>query len=205
MVPDGRRWLDGLAATRRLIAVRVAGQPMWAAIEDAGRLRDALGVALPVGIPEAFTEPLPDPLGDLVARWARTHGPFAAADLAARYGLGVAVVAMALRRLAADGRVAEGEFLAGARGTQWCDSGVLRMLRRRCLARLRKEAEPVPPAVLGRFLPAWHGIGDGAGPGDPTPGRSSRRSSGWPARRSPRPPWRPWCFQAGSPVLPRAA
>jgi ATP-dependent Lhr-like helicase len=154
-------WLAGLAASRRAIEVRVAGQPMWAAIEDAGRLRDALGVALPVGIPEAFTEVLPDPLGDLVARWARAHGPFLAADLASRYGLGVAVVGMALRRLAADGRVAEGEFLAAARGSQWCDSGVLRMLRRRCLARLRKEAEPVPPAVLGRFLPAWHGIGSG--------------------------------------------
>ena len=168
--PDSApQWLAGLSASRRLIEVRVAGQAMWAAIEDAGRLRDALGVALPVGIPEAFTEPLPDPLGDLVARWARTRGPFTAAALAERYGLGVAVVGMALRRLAADGRVAEGEFLAGARGTQWCDSGVLRMLRRRCLARLRKEAEPVPPAVLGRFLPAWHGIGSG---------RSRRASAG---------------------------
>jgi ATP-dependent helicase Lhr and Lhr-like helicase len=154
-------WLAGLSAARRAIEVRIAGQPMWDAIEDAGRLRDALGVALPVGIPEAFTEPLPDPLGDLVARWARTHGPFAAAALAERYGLGVAVAGMTLRRLAADGRVAEGEFLADARGTQWCDNGVLRMLRRRCLARLRKEAEPVPPAALGRFLPAWHGIGSG--------------------------------------------
>ncbi len=167
-------WLAGLAGARRAIGVRVAGQPMWAAIEDAGRLRDALGVALPVGIPEAFlwgveggasprggTAPLPDPLGDLVARWARAHGPFSAGAVAERYGLGVAVVAMALRRLSADGRVAEGEFLAGARGTQWCDSGVLRTLRRRCLARLRKEAEPVPPAALGRFLPAWHGIGTG--------------------------------------------
>ena len=92
-------WLAGLASARRIIEVRVAGQQMWAAIEDAGRLRDALGVALPVGIPEAFTEPLPDPLGDLVARWARTHGPFTAADVASRYGLGVAVVAMTLRRL----------------------------------------------------------------------------------------------------------
>jgi ATP-dependent Lhr-like helicase len=159
-------WLAGLSASRRLIEVRVAGRPMWAAIEDAGRLRDALGVALPVGIPEAFTEVVPDPLGDLVARWARTHGPFTAADIASRYGLGIAVVGMTLRRLAADGRVAEGEFVpgdfvGGTRGTQWCDSGVLRMLRRRCLARLRKEAEPVPPAVLGRFLPAWHGIGSG--------------------------------------------
>ncbi len=153
-----REWLAALASARRIIEVRVAGQQMWAAIEDAGRLRDALGVALPVGIPEAFTEPLPDPLGDLVARWARTHGPFTAAAVASRYGLGVAVVAMTLRRLSADGRVAEGEFLTTQHGTQWCDSEVLRMLRRRSLARLRKEVEPVPAAVLGRFLPAWHGI-----------------------------------------------
>jgi len=159
--PDSAEgWLAGLSGggPRRIISVRVAGQPMWAAVEDAGRLRDALGVALPVGIPEAFTEPVADPLGDLVARYARTHGPFPAGAVAARYGLGVAVVAMSLRRLGADGRVAEGEFLAGQRGTQWCDAEVLRLLRRRCLARLRKEAEPVPPAVLGRFLPAWHGI-----------------------------------------------
>jgi ATP-dependent Lhr-like helicase len=151
-------WLGELSKARRAIEVRVAGQPMWAAIEDAGRLRDALGVALPVGIPEAFTEPLPDPLGDLVARYARTHGPFPASTVAGRYGLGVAVVAMVLRRLAADGRVAEGEFLAGRRGTEWCDAEVVRLLRRRCLAQLRKEAEPVPPHVLGAFLPAWHQI-----------------------------------------------
>jgi ATP-dependent Lhr-like helicase len=157
-----RDWLGELSAARRTIQVRIAGQPMWAAIEDAGRLRDALGVPLPVGVPEAFTEPVADPLGDLVARYARTHGPFSADALARRYGLGVAVVTLALRRLAASGRVVEGEFLrtdlAGAGGTEWCDAEVLRLLRRRCLARLRKEAEPVPPEVLARFLPAWHGI-----------------------------------------------
>jgi len=165
-------WLAGLSVARRVIEVRVAGQPMWAAIEDAGRLRDALGVALPVGIPEAFTEPLPDPLGDLVARYARTHGPFPAAAVASRYGLGVAVVGTALRRLASEGGrgggrgVADGEFLPGRRGTEWCDSEVLRLLRRRCLARLRKEAEPVEPVALGRFLPTWHGIRPaGASPG----------------------------------------
>ena len=168
-------WLSDLASARRVIQVRIAGQPMWAAIEDAGRLRDALGVPLPLGVPEAFTEPVADALGDLVARYARTHGPFATAAVAGRYGLGPAVVTMALRRLGADGRVVEGEFLptgagpalgrtalvdqASAGGTEWCDAEVLRLLRRRCLARLRKEAEPVPPEVLARFLPAWHGIG----------------------------------------------
>jgi ATP-dependent Lhr-like helicase len=141
-------WLGELSAARRIIAVRIAGQPMWAAIEDAGRLRDALGVPLPVGVPEVFTEPVADPLGDLMARYARTHGPFTADAVAGRYGLGAAVVTLALRRLVAGGRVVEGEFLrtdlAGAGNTEWCDAEVLRLLRRRCLARLRKEAEPVP-------------------------------------------------------------
>ena len=135
-------WLGELSAARRTIQVRIAGQPMWAAIEDAGRLRDALGVPLPVGVPEAFTEPVADPLGDLMARYARTHGPFTADAVAGRYGLGVAVVTLALRRLVASGRVVEGEFLpagqadadgqlAAARGTEWCDAEVLRLLRRR--------------------------------------------------------------------------
>jgi len=190
----GPGWLADLSVARRAIAVRVARQPMWAAIEDAGRLRDALGVPLPLGVPEAFTEPAADPLGDLVTRYARTHGPFTAATLAGRYGLGPAVVTMALRRLAAAGRVVEGEFLpagqAAAGGTEWCDAEVLRLLRRRCLARLRREAEPVPPEVLARFLPAWHGIsgpgvsGPGvSGPGVSEPGRGASGNGGRGTRR----------------------
>ena len=168
-------WLSELAAQRRAIEVRISGEARWAAIEDAGRLRDALGVPLPVGVPAAFTEPVPDPLEDLVARYARCHGPFTTADVARRYGLGQAVVTGALRRLAAQGRVSEGEFRPGGQGAEWCDAEVLRLLRRRCLARLRKEAEPVPPEVLGAFLPAWQNAGQraGGGPG-PRPGRSWR-------------------------------
>ncbi len=154
---DGPAWVTSLAAQRRVIEVRVAGEPRWAAIEDAGRLRDALGVALPTGIPVAFTDLLPDPLGDLVARYARTHGPFNAAEAAARYGLGVAVVIGTLHRLAADGRIVEGEFLPSLPGPQFCEAGVLRLLKRRCLAKLRQEAEPVPPQVFAAFLPAWQG------------------------------------------------
>ncbi|WP_024934626.1 Lhr family helicase [Actinomadura welshii] len=161
------RWVAELEATRRAIRVRVAGEERWAAIEDAGRLRDALGAPLPVGVPEAFLEPVDDPLGDLVSRYARTHGPFRAGEPAARFGLGVAVVVETLRRLAAGGRVVEGEFLpveavAGPLTTEWCDTGVLRTLRRRSLARLRAEVEPSPPEALGRFLPVWHGVSGGS-------------------------------------------
>ncbi|MFD3353351.1 ATP-dependent helicase [Streptomyces fradiae] len=152
-------WAQELAAARRAIRVRVAGADHWAAIEDAGRLRDALGTALPVGVPEAFTEPVKDPLGDLLARYARTHGPFTSSEAAARFGLGTAVTDGALHRLAAAGRVVQGEFHPSGIGQEWCDAAVLRRLRRRSLAALRQELEPVPPSALATFLPQWQHVG----------------------------------------------
>jgi ATP-dependent Lhr-like helicase len=154
-------WLHQLGAARRAITVRIAGEARWLAVEDAARVRDALGVALPVGVALAHLEPVADPLGDLVARYARTHGPFRAETCAARFGLGVFVVEQTLRRLAATGRVAAGEFSPGGTGAEWCDAEVLRMLRRRSLAALRREIEPVPPQALARFLTRWQQVGTG--------------------------------------------
>ncbi|MGH3935009.1 MAG: ATP-dependent helicase [Pseudonocardiaceae bacterium] len=156
------QWLTELSAARRTIAVRIAGEQRWIAIEDAGRVRDALGAALPVGVPEAFTEPVADPLSDLLLRYARTHGPFTAAAAADRFGLGVAVVKAALDRMTGVGTLVRGELRPveiGGGGTEYCHAEVLRRLRRASLARLRAEVEPVEQAALGRFLPAWHGIG----------------------------------------------
>ncbi|MGW2847707.1 DEAD/DEAH box helicase [Streptomyces sp. NPDC001274] len=152
-------WAPELATARRAIRVRIAGADHWAAIEDAGRLRDALGTALPVGVPEAFTEPVKDPLGDLLSRYARTHGPFTSAGAAARFGLGTAVTDGALQRLSGTGRVVQGEFHPAGIGQEWCDADVLRRLRRRSLAALRHELEPVPPAALAGFLPQWQHLG----------------------------------------------
>ncbi|MER6652121.1 DEAD/DEAH box helicase [Streptomyces sp. NPDC000971] len=153
-------WATELETSRRALRVRIAGAAHWAAVEDAGRLRDALGTALPVGVPEAFTEPVKDPLGDLLARYARTHGPFTSTQAANRFGLGVAVTDGALQRLAASGRVVQGEFHPAGIGQEWCDATVLRRLRRRSLAALRQELEPVPPAALAGFLPQWQHLGD---------------------------------------------
>ncbi|WP_040159093.1 ATP-dependent helicase [Nigerium massiliense] len=154
-------WLGRLVESRRIFALRVGagGTERWAAIEDAGRLRDALGVALPPGVPDAFAAPTADPLGDLLVRYARTHLPFPAEDAAAWLGLGRAIVTDGLRRLVGDGRLVEGEFLPDASGTEFCDPGVLRTIRRRSVAALRAEVEPVPAADFARFLPAWQGIG----------------------------------------------
>ncbi|QGK69440.1 ATP-dependent helicase [Allosaccharopolyspora coralli] len=156
-------WLDELRSQRRVIEVRIAGVARWIAIEDAGKVRDALGAALPVGVPETFTEPVADPLAELLIRYARCHGPFPAEQAARRFGLGVAVVTSVLDRLAGTGRLVRGELrpldAGGGQALEYCDAEVLRRLRRGSLSRLRAEVEPVEPSALGRFLPAWHGIG----------------------------------------------
>ncbi|MGW2633106.1 Lhr family helicase [Streptomyces chattanoogensis] len=165
-------WPRELAAARRAITVRIAGADHWAAVEDAGRLRDALGTALPVGVPESFTEPVKDPLGDLLSRYAHTHGPFTSEQAAARFGLGTAVTEGALHRLAAAGRIVQGEFHPAGVGQEWCDAQVLRRLRRRSLAALREELEPVPPAALAAFLPQWQHVSSPAPAAGPRGGSS---------------------------------
>ncbi|ORV98849.1 ATP-dependent helicase [Mycobacterium kyorinense] len=155
-------WLEGLLAAKRALTVSFAGQTWWVAVEDIGRLRDGVGVAVPVGVPTSFTEAVADPLGELLGRYARTHGPFTTAEAAARFGLGLRVAGDVLGRLAADGRLVRGEFTAD---DQWCDVEVLRILRRRSLAALRAQVEPVSTAAYARFLPAWQHVGssDNAG------------------------------------------
>jgi ATP-dependent Lhr-like helicase len=155
---DAKAWLAELLSNRRILEIRVAGQQRYVAAEDASRYRDALGVVLPAGLPAAFLESVTDAVGDLVSRFARTHVPFVAQEIAQRLGLGVAPVQEALHRLAAEDRLLEGEFLPGTIERQWCDVHVLRVLKRRSLARLRKQVEPVEPDALCRFAVHWQGL-----------------------------------------------
>ncbi|NPD06473.1 ATP-dependent helicase [Nocardioides sp. zg-1308] len=156
---DVEGWLASLADVRRVVEVRMAGEDRWTAIEDIGRLRDGLGVPVPVGTPDAFLQLPEDPLADLVSRYARSHGPFTTAEVAGRLGLGEAVARQTLQRLAHRGRVLDGEFRPSGAGNEWCDAEVLRKLRRRSLARLRQEIEPVGHDAVARFLPAWQRVG----------------------------------------------
>ena len=150
--------IDVLVAARRVLSIRIAGEPRFIAVEDAARYRDGLGVPPPAGVPEALLQPVRDPLGDLALRYARTHAPFTAASFAARYGLGPVTAEAVLIRLAGEGRLTEGEFCPGGTDREWTDAGVLRMLRSRSLAKLRHEIEPVDQHALGRFVTTWHGV-----------------------------------------------
>ena len=151
--------LGQLISDLRLVEVGMANDRRFAAAEDAGRLRDALGVAVPPGLPAAYTDSVEDPLGDLLIRFARTHGPFVTDQFARRYGVVPDRVERALDRLASDGKVLRGEFRPDGTTREWVDDGVLRQLRRRSLAALRAEVAPVEKNVLARFLPAWQGVG----------------------------------------------
>ena len=151
-------WLAVLKESRRSVRIRVAGEYRWIAIEDAARFRDALGTALPLGIPDAFLEPVVDPQLDLVARYARTHGPFKVDDVTARLGLPEKTIEAAIKGLESAGRLVRGEFRPDGVGTEWCDAEVIRSIRRKSVAAFRKEVEPVPIQTLAKFLPAWQGL-----------------------------------------------
>ncbi|MEE6297102.1 ATP-dependent helicase [Georgenia wangjunii] len=169
-------WLDELVRSRRVIGVRVAGEDRWAVVEDASRLRDGLGAPLPPGLPEAVLAPVADPLGDLVRRYARTHGPFRGTELAAHLGVGVAALRPSLDRLVASGALVAGRLRpAGVQPADTdhrdlCDADVLRRIRRRSLAHLRAEVEAVPQSALGAYLPRWQYVGGGTGPRSEGPG-----------------------------------
>ena len=158
-IGDTTEILTDLESTRRAIRVKVAGTRVWAAIEDAGRLRDAVGVQPPPGVPQAFLEAGTDPLGEVVGRFARTHGPFTAEEAARSLGLPVAVIGKTLGILEQSGKMARGAFRPGGADQEWVDTGVLRRLKRRSLAVLRREIEAVEQVALGRFLPSWQGVG----------------------------------------------
>ncbi len=156
-------WIAELAGRRRVVELRVAGESRWIAAEDAALYRDALGCVPPSGLAAALLESVAEPLEQLALRYARTHAPFAAAQLADRFGLLPAQAEALLGGLEARGRLLSGEFRPGGREREWCDADVLRRIRRRTMAKLRGEVAAVEARVLARFLPTWHGIGAGHG------------------------------------------
>ena len=152
--------LSELQASRRVAQAQIAGELRYFAAEDAGKLRDALGVMPPAGLPSTFLAPTTDALRELMSRYARTHAPFTSDAPAKRYGLGRGVVDTALQQLEEAGRVVRGEFLPGGQEHEWCDKNVLRQIKQRSLAKLRRAIEPAPPEAFARLALAWQGAAE---------------------------------------------
>ena len=157
------RSLDILQSQRRAVQVRIAGEERWIAAEDAGLYRDALGAMPPAGVPDTFLLPVDNALNELVKRFARHHGPFLTRHVAHRFGLREQQVADVLKTLRAAGVLVLGEIRPGGAELDWCDTEILRRLKRRNLARLRDDVAAVDAPTLALFLPKWHGIGGAGG------------------------------------------
>ncbi len=156
--PELLTHVDRLVRARRLLELRIAGEKRLVAAEDAARYRDGLGIPLPPGLAVALLEPVAHPVLELVRRYARTHGPFTLREAAERFALDTEAVESVLRQLAHEGRVLEGGFRPGGLHREWCDAEILRQIRRKSLARLRREVEPVEQHTLARFLTHWQGL-----------------------------------------------
>ncbi len=150
---------ETLVRERRAIRVRLGGDEVLLAAEDAGLYRDSFGVVPPGGVPDTFLEPVAEPLLTVLARFAKTHGPFTTAEVAGHFALDPAAVEGELEALEREEKLVRGELRPGGTEREWCDPDVLRRIRRATLAVLRREVEPAEQAALGRFLPSWHGIG----------------------------------------------
>jgi ATP-dependent Lhr-like helicase len=165
----GEAWIAQLVQEKRAIEIGIGGEMRYAAAEDAARYRDAFGCAIPMGLPMAFTDPVARPLEEIVGRYARTHGPFVTADVAARFEAPTERIAGALAALESEDRIVVGEFRPEGVSREFCDVDVLRQLRRRSLASLRKEVEPVDQEALP--IPS----GMARDPGKPARYRRTRR------------------------------
>jgi ATP-dependent Lhr-like helicase len=167
--------VDALVASQRVLLLTIGGLPSnvpgclpsnvpvyvprYVAVEHAAQYRDALGAALPPGLAATWLQPQPDPLLQVLGRFARNRGPFTLDDLCRRYRLSKPVAESALAELVRKGALLEGGFRPGGVHREWIHPDVLQQLRRKTLARLRREVSPLPAHVLGRFLPRWQGIG----------------------------------------------
>jgi ATP-dependent Lhr-like helicase len=154
---DAPEAIGELTAVRRAVPVRIAGETRYIPVEYAGRYRDALGVPLPPGLPTAFLERTERPLAEVVRRYARTHGPFTTTDVAGRFGAAPEAVEAVLKPLHASGKLLEGEFRPDGTHREWCDPEILQQVRRKTLARLRREVEPASRQAFARLVTRWQG------------------------------------------------
>ncbi len=150
--------LQNLVARRRAVVVGIAGELRFIPVEYAARYRDALGTPLPPGLAATFLKPVEAPLADVVHRYARTHGPFTLQEVSSRYSLSELPVGAVLRAMHGEGKLLEGEFRPGGSHREWCDPEVLRKIRRKTLARLRREVVPAEQFVFARLLGKWQGV-----------------------------------------------
>jgi ATP-dependent Lhr-like helicase len=108
-----------------------------------------------------------DVLKKLLQGWLQILGPVTSAAIATRIGLNSGEIWQQMVRLESTGTILRGVF-EGKTGqesvpdvdVEWCERRILQRIHRRTLSTLRKQIEPVTPAVYMRFLLDWQHLGE---------------------------------------------
>jgi ATP-dependent Lhr-like helicase len=98
----------------------------------------------------------------MIQGWMTTLGPATVDGLAARLGLSVTDVKVAMAGLESIGVVLRGSFTPGTTEEEWCDRRLLARIHRLTIHTLRKEIQPVSAADYMRFLLSWQHLTPGA-------------------------------------------
>ena len=97
-------------------------------------------------------------VAEVMRGWVECGGPFTTSEMADRLGLSRSDVAIAVARLEGQGQLLRGMFRPGAVEEELCDRRVLARIHHATIGRLRKEVEPVSPAVFMRFQVRWQHV-----------------------------------------------
>lgn len=145
-------YLENLLAVKRIFPAMISGQERLACMDDAARLRDALGVRLPESLPEIYLHRVSYPLRDLFLRYLRAHALVTAEQLAHEFSLGIAIVEEQLQQLREQGLV------MNLQQDIWVSDEVFRRLRLRSLQAAREATRPVAATTYARLLLERQGV-----------------------------------------------
>ncbi|HEY0161146.1 MAG TPA: helicase-related protein [Edaphobacter sp.] len=153
--PEARNWTvfyDRLVRSGCAQRVECNGIACWASMERTEHLATLWGK-------ESETVTKEQSLRLCVQGWLQMLGPTTAASFAERLGLNVSDVFQAFLAMEMQGLLMRGIFErqkpAHDHEIEWCERRILQRIHRRTLHALRRQIEPVSPAVYMRWLLAW--------------------------------------------------
>ena len=176
----GESWrplLDALIRDRRAGVANVDGRRFWVSAEQAKAFASIYPRASFESAPADVAGNPPqreEALLAMVTGWMQHIGPTTASQLGARLALPPQEIENTLLRMEASGAILRGKFsptnhAAGSAvprnpeslETEWCERRLLARIHRLTVGRLRKQVQPVSPAVFMRWLMDWQHVASG--------------------------------------------
>jgi ATP-dependent Lhr-like helicase len=165
-------WFAQLSAQHRAIVVTTGNSRYWNGAERAKIFATIFPGATFETQPPDLEQALPsrdDALLATVTGWMSHVGPVTATDLGKLLGIPATEIERALLRMEASGAILRGTFTGSPRPvtpvpheTEWCDRRLLARIHRLTVATLRKQIEPITPALFMRWLLRWQHVAPGS-------------------------------------------